>query len=329
MKDTCYVGIDVSKAKVDVALLLGSKPVCRTFTNDKKGFKALSSWLVKQSKRDRSSLFVLMEATGIYHERLAHYLHDKGYLVSVINPAHAKQFALAMGNQHKTDKQDSKLLAEYARLTQPDLWQPDSKEVRVLKQLIARLDALEADKQREHNRLEKVASTDSDELVIASIQAAIEFLNQQIKHITDEIDKYIDNNPDLKTNNELLQSIPGIGKKSAPRIMSLLKSKTFDSAAQCAAFVGLIPITKQSGIMKGKSKLSKKGNSKIRAKLYMCALVATKYNPDIQAQYERLQRNGKCKKSALLACARKLLQICFGVLKHQSEYQPQVNKLAA
>ncbi|MDP8171319.1 IS110 family transposase [Pasteurella skyensis] len=323
-----YVGIDVSKFNFDVAWVnKGSKkPKTKQFTNDTKGFDIFHRWIIKQSKKEAKDILVLMEATGVYHENLAYALYDMGFGVSIINPTYVKQFASAIGNHSKTDKQDAKVLAQYASIKEVRLWEPEPEDVRYLKQLIARLDALEMDKQREKNRLEKLLSSkNNDAFILESLQDMLKNFDEAIEKIEAKINEHIDNNPDLKSGFEHLISIPGIGEKVAPRVLNLLKSKQFQSASECAAFVGLTPVQRQSGLMKGKPRISKKGNSTIRSKLYMCAMSAIKYNPDIKVQYERLLANGKCKKAALIAAMRKLLQICYGVIKHNSNYQPQIN----
>ncbi|MDP8162295.1 transposase [Pasteurella skyensis] len=144
-----YVGIDVSKSKFDVAWVnKGSKkPKTKQFTNDTKGFDIFHRWIIKQSKKEAKDILVLMEATGVYHENLAYALYDMGFGVSIINPTYVKQFASAIGNHSKTDKQDAKVLAQYASIKEVRLWEPEPEDVRYLKQLIARLDALEMDKQ--------------------------------------------------------------------------------------------------------------------------------------------------------------------------------------
>lgn len=326
-----YVGIDVSKAKFDVTWLdnngnkVKNKAHSKTFTNDAKGFAVFHTWLVKQStNKQAKTCFIVMEATGVYYENLAYELHGKGYTVAVINPAYAKQFAGAIGSHHKTDKQDAYVLAQYAQTRQPDAWQPPPEHVRQLKQLLVRLETLKTDRQREANRLEKLQVTDTDGIVIGSIQRLLTVYDEQIQLIQAKIDEHIDNHPDLKSGYDNLTSIPSMGKVSAPTILSLLLSKDFKDASQCASFVGLTPMQQQSGVFKGRSRISKKGDSKIRAKLYMCALSAITYNPDVKHLYDRLLARGKCKKVALIAAMRKLLQICFGVIKHQSKYKPQV-----
>jgi len=108
-------------------------------------------------------------------------------------------------------------------------------------------------------------------------------------------------------------------------MLAMLRSRDFDSASQAGAFVGLVPVHNESGIsVRGKPTISKTGNAKVRAKLYMAAVVAIRHNPDIRAQYECLLARGKCKMSALVAAMRKLVHICFGVLKHQKPFQAQI-----
>lgn len=139
------------------------------------------------------------------------------------------------------------------------------------------------------------------------------------------IEQHIDNEPQLKEDKQLLESIPGVGKVLSRYMMSLFQSRDFNSAAQMAAFVGTVPMEYQSGTsVNRRPRMSKAGSAKIRAKLYLPAVVATRYNPDAKALYERLLEKGKSKMSALGAVMRKLVHICFGVLKHQQCYSPQV-----
>lgn len=321
-----YVGIDVSKAKFDMAWInkTNDKPKTKQFTNDKKGINVFAKWIIKQSKHPAKDTLIVMEATGVYHETLAYALHELNFNIAIVNPAYSKQFSNAMGSHNKTDKQDAKMLAQYAMITNPQLWQPDSDEVRYLKQLIARLEALEKDKQRECNRLEKLKATNHDVFLLESLTEMIDHLDTAIAKVQQKIDTHINNHPDLKQGYDSLISIPGIGVKTTPSLLSLFQSKDFNSASQCTAFVGLAPVHNESGVFKGRSRISKKGSPKIRAKLYMCAVVAITHNPDVKALYERLLARGKNSMVALTACMRKLLHICYGVMKHGSKFQTQV-----
>ena len=167
-------------------------------------------------------------------------------------------------------------------------------------------------------------STAPEEVLISLIQM-IELLETEQKRLDRLIEEHINKHEKLKENKALLESIPGVGKVIATRMLMVIGSRQFESASQCSAYLGLVPVQHESGSsIKGRSRLSKAGNPGIRAKLYMAAVVATRYNPDIKAQYERLTSKGKSKMSALGAAMRKLVQICFGVLKHQQPYQPQM-----
>ena len=178
------------------------------------------------------------------------------------------------------------------------------------------------DLQREKNRLEKAESTFTMEPVLESLHKSIEQLNQHIQGIDQQIDDHIDQNPDLKNDKELLSSIPAIADRTSLLMLSFLRSHTFERASQAAAFVGLVPTQKQSGSsIHGRSHLSKAGSSKIRAGLYMAAIVATRHNPHIKGMNERLLANGKTKMMAIGAAMRKLVHLCYGVLKHQQPYQ--------
>jgi transposase len=292
--------------------------------NSLDGWKELMTWAQTNTGDDIDSLHFVMEATGIYHENLATWLYNCGARVSVVNPAHVKYYAQSLGGRTKNDKKDSIVLARYGLKEQPIFWQPAPLEMRTLKALLTRLDAVERDLQREKNRQEKALVSDTPESVLNSLTQMIEHFETERETLEKLIDEHINSHKNLKENKELLQTIPGVGKVIAKQMLMVLGTHQFSSASQCAAYLGLIPVQKESGSsIKGRSQLAKNGNPAIRAKLYMAAITATRYNPDIKAQYERLLSKGKSKMSALGAAMRKLVQICFGVLKHQETYQPQ------
>jgi transposase len=317
------IGIDVSKAKIDVLWLKDSvtlKAKSKVFENDRKGHAELVVWLNKHVAQPLNEIHVVMEATGIYHEALAYWLFDHDVYVSVINPAYARDFAKGLGIVHKTDKKDSLVLARYGAMVKPVAWQPEAPAIRALKALIARIDALEMDLQREKNRLEKSEFNGTSAIVIESLHKMIEQLDAERIRLEKEMDDHIDRHPDLKEDVRLLRTIPGIGPVVSRVMVAMIRSRAFETASECAAFVGVIPKLKESGIFRGRTSLSKKGPPKVRAKLYMAAIVASQYNPDIKAQKERLLMKGKNKMQALGAAMRKLVHQFFGVLKHQTEY---------
>ena len=322
------VGIDVSKAKLDclwIRDLPAMKVKSKVQANTPKGHQALLSWAMAQTGEEVSELHFVMEATGIYHEALAYALHDAGAQVSVVNPARIRSYAKSLGAQSKNDKKDSVVIARYGMTQSPSLWEPEALEIRELKALIARCDAVKQDIQREVNRLEKAVVGGVSAEVRASIETVRTQLEAEKKRLESLIDDHFDNHPDLKKDRKLLESIPAIGPVMARQMVAVIRSRSFTRASQCGAFLGLNPVENQSGTsVYSPPRLSKRGDARIRGKLYMAAVVATRHNPDIRNQYKRLLRNGKSKKSALCAAMRKLVHICFGVLKHQTPYQPQL-----
>lgn len=323
---THVVGIDVSKAKLDCLWLRepqSRKVKTKVVSNDAKGHTLLATWLTKNLSASPKDILVVMEATGVYHEQLALALHEKGFQVSVVNPAQIKAFGKSLGSTHKTDKQDSMVIALYGESRRPALWQPEPAEIRLLKALNARLQALEVDHQREKNRLEKAQFNASATSVIESIEMMLAELAKEIRRIEREIKDHIDGHPQLKKDKKLLESIPGIGPVLMRIMLALIHSRDFTSAKQVAAYLGLIPAHVESGVFKGRTSLSKKGPASVRAKLYMAAVSAIQWNADVADLNRRLSSNGKSKMQALGAAMRKLVHICFGVLKNQTPYSPQ------
>ena len=324
------LGIDISKNKFDCALIrdIGSSKIkTKALPNRLEGFNQLTEWLYKNIGEDLSLLKIFMEATGVYHEALAEHLHEKGIAVYLFNPADSAHYA-KYDSLHKTDKADSQSLARAGidRLMHHKVrqWQPAAPHIKRLNALLARLDALQSDLQREDNRMEKAGFSSVPEAVSQSISTMQINLKQQISTITQEIEQHIDRHPDLKKDRALLRSIPGVGEVVSLRMTALYYSKDFTSASQMAAYLGLVPRKRESGKYKGKAMLSKRGNPVIRAKLYMAAVVAKTWNPDINAHYRRLKARNKTEMQTIGAAMRRLVQICFGVLKHQCEYQAKV-----
>jgi transposase len=320
------IGIDVAKDKIDCLWLkdiTSLKIKTKVLPNSAQGFQQLKLWLEKHVCTELSHIYICLEATGVYHEALAYALFKMGVKVSVINPAFIRNFAKGLGVRGKTDKKDSMVLARYSALIRPRLWQPETEDIRILKALLSRLTGLENDLQREHNRLEKAEVSQASKTVIESIELMIEQLSKEVNRIKKLIDNHIEQNPKLKKDRSILKTIPAVGEVLSREMLSVLNSRDFEKASQAAAFVGVVPKLWESGKMKGRTTLCKNGPGRIRAVLYMAAIVATKYNPDIKIQYERLLKAGKTKMQALGAAMRKLVQICFGVLKHQSEYRSQ------
>ena len=198
----------------------------------------------------------------------------------------------------------------------------------MLQALLARRDAIAQDLQRERNRQEKADATDTPMLIRQSLSDSIEFLSRQLAQLQQDIDRHIDRHPGLKDDLALLQSIPAVGPQVGNNMLAVMHSHDFGSAEQLAAYLGLVTVERQSGSsVMGRAKLSKAGPARIRAVLYMAAVVATRCNPHVKAVYDRLLARGKSKMSALGAAMRKLVHLCFGVLKTRQPYQSDYAKI--
>jgi transposase len=312
------VGLDVAKAKIDVALLVGEKFKSKVVENSPAGFAALLAWLQRQAV---SQPRFAMEATGSYHEALACYLADAGFAVFVINPARIKHYAQASLLRGKTDAADARVIARFlqAQFATLTAWVPPAAEVRRLRELTRRLEALKALRQQEANRL--AAATDTQ--VIGSLNAVLATLEAQIEQIERNIHDHIDGHPALKADRELLASIPGLGTLSIPILLAELPWHSLQRAAQAGAYAGLSPRRFESGAtLIGKARISKVGTPRLRRALYFPAMVASRHNPILRAFYQRLLDHGKTKMAALAATMRKLIHIAFGVLRSRQPFDP-------
>ena len=312
------LGIDIAKASFDVALLQAGQYRTATFSNDAAGFARLERWLKKVGV---SQLSVGMEATSRYGEALALFLHEQGHQVSLINPARIKAYAEAQLRRNKTDKEDAKTIADFCRTQSLEWWTPPTAAQRELQAMVRHLEALQAARTQERNRLEAGVPS---AVVVQTIQAHIAFLESHIAELKTRIEEHIDRHPDLKEKQALLTSIPGIGPLSAAKFLAEVPDVSrFDSAAQLAAFAGLTPRQRQSGSsVRGLAHLSKRGNKRLRTLFYMPALCALRFNPLIQPLAQRLRQRGKPRMSIVGAAMRKLLHLAYGVLKHKRPFDP-------
>ncbi len=324
------LGTDVSKKTLDSHLLGASddeKGMKKHVPNTPPGFTSLLEWVHQKTGVEPAQLSVVMEATGPYHEAFAQAMFDAGCQVVVANPVRVKYFARSEGIRTKNDQIDARVLACYGRKN-PTLrrWQPPAAEYGQLTALIKRREALERDLQRERNRYEKVTVNDPDPQILESFQRTEDFLAAEIEKLTQAIEQHMACHAVLQDDYNLLQSIPGVGPVVALIMVALLQhGERFDSAPQAAAYLGLNPVEVRSGSsVHAPARLSKVGPARWRAKLYLPAVSATQCNPDIKALYQRLTAHGKPPMVAVGAAMRKLVHICFGVIKHQSAYKSQV-----
>jgi transposase len=319
-----YLGVDVAKKKLDCMLLDTSSGKLKSkasIPNNAAGFADLLEWL---NKNKAVNPHVVMEPTGMYHEGAALALADAGLVVSLVNPAQLRAFAQGLGVKTKTDKADSAVLARFGAAQNPAPWQPPSTSARRLKALLTRRDAVADDLQRERNRQEANEFSSVPETVGDSIAESISFLETELKRLEKLIAEHINNDPDLRNKKELLETIPGVGPRVSGHMTALFAGRTFGSAEQLAAYLGLVPVMWESGSsVRGRPRMSKAGPAYLRKVLYMPAVVARRWNPHIKALNDRLLAKGKSKMAAIGAAMRKLAHLCFGVIHTGKPYDPK------
>jgi transposase len=311
------LGIDIAKAKFQVALLLASDKVRhKSYPNTVAGFQQLATWLQQHAV---TRVHACLEATGTYGEALATWLHEAGHVVSVINPAIIHAYARTHLARSKTDRLDAALIARFTATQQPPAWTPPTLEIRQLQALVRRLDALQGMRTQEANRL--AAGVVVAE-VRASIDAVLASLDAQIAHVQRLIRDHLDQHPGLRAQRNLLTTIPGIGETTAAVLIAELFDKRYTSARQAAAFAGLVPRLVESGTLRGRSRLSKIGPGRLRKALYFPAITALRWNPTIRAMRHRLHAAGKQPMVIVGAAMRKLIHLAYGVLKTGRAYEP-------
>lgn len=316
---TMVVGIDVSKATLDVALLdEAGQYQMGHFTNDPAGFARLQRWL---EKRSEPGIPVCLEATGRYSRGVAHHLHQAGYVVSVVNPAKTPQFRDLVGERNKTDKTDAKLLAQYCATHKPAPWTPPSAHHEQLQELTRYLDVLKREQTRIRNRLTSDPLTD---WVRRDLHAQLDSLKQRIADLEREIQSLTQEDEEQRHQLELLTSIPGVGRLTAVRFLAEVPDlHAFARASHLAAYAGLVPKHHKSGVSGNKQpKLAKGGNTYLRNAFYMPALSAMRHNPLVRRFAERLAAAGKPKMAIVAAVMHKLLRLAYGVLKSNRPFQP-------
>ena len=320
-----WVGIDVAKASLDIVLLREQDRHHTSIPNTKAGFRRLRQFL---KKRWRDGVHVCLEATGLYGDGVAAFLHQHGYTVSVVNPARINAYGESQLKRNKTDRSDAQLIADFCRTQHPEPWTPPPPAVKELRSLLRHLDDLLAMRQQERNRLQ---AGETSPTVLTQLQDHLTFLDQQITTLQQQIDDHFDQHPDLKQQRDLLTSIPGIGDLTASRLLAELRDvRAFASARQLAAFVGVTPRQHTSGSsVRRKSRMSKQGSPSLRAALYLPAVVAIRYNPFVRALAERLRASGHCQMSIIVAAMHKLLHLAFGVLKSGQPFDPHYLHLPA
>lgn len=319
---TTYVGIDISKAKLDVALYHDHDHTGATITvaNDRRGLLALRRWL-HQTAADRL-LLIGMEATGAYWQPVAAVLHASSARVYVLNPRCVKDAARAENRRHKTDRVDAGVIARHLRDRCETLhpWTPPTPALATLRALLTRWDQLGQDLQREYNRRADV----HEPLVRASFRRMIRRLLGERRIIRAALERHCATTPELHDAVVALAAEPGIGRLSAMRLVVLLRTHTFTCARQAAAFIGITPRHAESGSsLRRPPRISRVGDAALRHALYFPALVARRWHPVLKPWADGLAARGKTPKQVACAVMRRMVHMAFGIVTRvDAQQQP-------
>jgi transposase len=317
---TYFAGIDVSKDTLD-ACLLGPDGATRAkrFANDPAGHAALRAWADRHAPG--GTVHYCMEATGPYSTALATDLHRAGRAVSVANPARVKAHMRACGQGNKTDPADARAIATFARDRRPRASAPPSPEVRELQGLVRRRDDLRRMAAAEKTRLD---APDLTPAARKSITRVVSLLSREADRVQAAAEAAAAGTPGLAADLALLESVPGVGRQTATTLLAELPPVAeLRSAESAAAYAGLAPREFTSGkSVQKRTRLSKAGNARLRTALYLPTLTAVRFNPVLKGFFARLVAAGKPKMQAVGACMRKLVMVCYGVLKNRAPFDP-------
>jgi transposase len=302
-------GVDVSKPTLDVC----TRPADArsSVSNDLEGIERL----IRQFQHDAVQL-VCVESTGGLESLLVRQLQQAGIPVAVVNPRQIRDFAKALGRLAKTDQLDAQTIALFAEKIQPQPTAPRSENAEKLRALTTRRDQVRSLLTQEHNRLVRTA----DRQVRKLIEKALHLYEKQLAALDKEIAHVIENDQQLQATAQIVASVPGIGPTTAALLVAELPELGSATRGQVAGLVGVAPINRDSGSMRGK-RTTGGGRKSLRSSLFMPTLVATRYNPVIKAFYQQLLARGKAKMTALIACMRKLLVILNSMIKSQTTWK--------
>lgn len=320
------VGIDISKDSFEVCIkqLAGEKVVIKathSFQNSYSGFDDFLRWTLRKVT---CPIFV-METTGVYHEDLTHYLYSNEQKVSVVLANKMKHFAKNLNIKTKTDKADAQMIAQYGLERQLEWWQPMMPQMKNLRDLCRERLSLKKDLVRCKCQIHGLKHAHSTlEVVLQLKEKQIEFLEQNIQIIENEIIRITEDDKEFNQRVKNVESIKGLRLLTIVTVLCETNGfSQFNNIRQVVSYAGMDIAERQSGLFKGKTRISKKGNSRIRECLYMPALSATSYNENIKALYQRvIERNPTTKRKGVIAGMRKLLILIFVLWKKNESYNP-------
>lgn len=315
MSHQIFVGVDVSKSHLDL-FILPQKRRCR-LGNDDAGFAELVTWLGAPA-----GTLVVLEATGGYQTPAVVALCAAGFDVVVANPRQVREHARSRGRLAKTDKLDAEAIADFAERNRPAVRPLPDAQTRLLQALMARRRQLVEMKTMEENRQKQAAK-----LLAEAIAEHVVWLKKEIKQLDDDLDDQIRHSDLWRENDQLLQSVPGVGDVTSRTLMAELPELGHLNSKQIAALAGLAPLNRDSGKLQGYRSIWG-GRAEVRNALYMAAVSAIRCNPIIRPYYLHLKSVGKLFKVAIVACMRKLLVILNTMLKENQPWQPRLPQTA-
>lgn len=327
-----WIGVDVGKESLMVWVAGAHQPL-GSFANTPAGWQELASVLVAAPLQPAGTRpHLVMEPTGGYEAGLAHFAREQGWPVSLINPARVRQWAKGEGRRAKTDRQDARMLADYGAGKEPPDWQPPATEVGELDTLLRRRTDLEQMLRQERNRQEALARRPGVAgAVPQSVKRLIEILEGELEQIDKAIKELQAQHSELEAQAQLLDSVPGVGRKTVLPLLVLLKRWDALTARQgeakaLVAYVGLDPQPYQSGSSVYRpATISRMGDRQLRHQLVMAALGGVRGHNALRSFYQGLVGRGKPKMLALVAAARKILVWAWAVFRHQSPFSPDLH----
>lgn len=310
-RKAAFVGIDVSKEKLDVCVL----PMGTVFqeNNDHRGFESLMKRLAGLDVQR-----IVIESTGSYSRAPAAALAGNGFVVAVVNPRQVRDFAKAAGKLAKTDTVDAEVLARFGMVFSPTPMREGSPAQDELAALVVRRRQLVDMRTAEMNRLEQAHSR-----LKGKIRAHIKWLDRQIDDCDDDMGKMLKESGIWRDRVEILESAKGVGVTTARTLIALLPELGQLNRREISALVGVAPFACDSGKQRGQRSIWG-GRAPVRAVLYMATLSAVRYNPTLKAFNERLRAAGKRPKVALVACMRKLLTMLNAMVRDQAAWNPKM-----
>lgn len=306
-----FVGIDVSKARLDVCL--HSSGALSSARNDADGIDELVRMLTSIAPS-----LVVLEATGGYETAFATAAYGAGLPVVVVNPRQIRDFAKATGLLAKTDALDAKVIARFAALIKPDVRPMKDEETEALASMVSRRRQLVLMQTQEKNRLAGANPRQK-----ADIKAHISWLDERIRRLETDMTAALRKSKAWKVQEDLLKTAPGVGRVTSATLLAALPELGQLNRAKIAALVGVAPFNRDSGQHRGK-RMIWGGRADVRSVLYMATLAAIRFNKPIQAFHARLIARGKPAKVAIVACMRKLLTILNAMLKNNTPWNPQL-----